>query len=99
MPRLILVVVVVLLCAIATVMPPYTLTLITEALIFGLFAMSLDLMVGYTRLYSFGHTRRSRRLGRRCSTNRLDLHQVDRRVVCDAHPGVRPARLRHAVPF
>jgi branched-chain amino acid transport system permease protein len=55
MRRLILVAVVVLLCALAPVTPPYTLTLITEALIFGLFAMSLDLMVGYTRLYSFGH--------------------------------------------
>jgi branched-chain amino acid transport system permease protein len=30
-------------------------TLLTEALILGLFAMSLDLMVGYTRLISFGH--------------------------------------------
>jgi branched-chain amino acid transport system permease protein len=55
MPRLILVAIVPLLCALAPVMPPYTLTLLTEALIFGLFAMSLDLMVGYTRLYSFGH--------------------------------------------
>jgi branched-chain amino acid transport system permease protein len=55
MPRLILVAIVLLLCALAPVMPPYTLTLLTEALIFGLFAMSLDLMVGYTRLYSFGH--------------------------------------------
>src|SRR3954468_24022448 len=36
-------------------LPPYAMTLLTEALIFGLFAMSLDLMVGYTRLYSFGH--------------------------------------------
>jgi branched-chain amino acid transport system permease protein len=55
MPRLILVAVVVLLCAMAPVAPSYILTLITEALIFSLFAMSLDLMVGYTRLYSFGH--------------------------------------------
>jgi branched-chain amino acid transport system permease protein len=55
MVHLILVTVVVLLCALAPAAPPYTLTLITEALIFGLFAMSLDLMVGYTRLYSFGH--------------------------------------------
>jgi branched-chain amino acid transport system permease protein len=55
MPRLIFVAIVGLLCALAPVMQPYTLTLITEALIFGLFAMSLDLMVGYTRLYSFGH--------------------------------------------
>jgi branched-chain amino acid transport system permease protein len=36
-------------------LPPYLLTVLTEGLIFGLFAMSLDLMVGYTRLYSFGH--------------------------------------------
>jgi branched-chain amino acid transport system permease protein len=55
MPRLIPVAAVVLLCAMAPAIPSYTLTLITEALIFGLFAMSLDLMVGYTRLYSFGH--------------------------------------------
>jgi branched-chain amino acid transport system permease protein len=55
MGRLILAAVVVLLCALAPLIPPYTLTLLTEALIFGLFAMSLDLMVGYTRLYSFGH--------------------------------------------
>lgn len=37
------------------VVPQYSLTIITAALIFGLFAMSLDLMVGYCRLYSFGH--------------------------------------------
>ncbi len=36
-------------------LPVYALTLLTEALILGLFAMSLDLMVGYTRLLSFGH--------------------------------------------
>jgi branched-chain amino acid transport system permease protein len=36
-------------------LPQYTLTIVVEALIFGLFAMSLDLMVGYCRLYSFGH--------------------------------------------
>jgi branched-chain amino acid transport system permease protein len=35
--------------------PAYSLTVIIEALIFGLFAMSLDLMVGYARLISFGH--------------------------------------------
>lgn len=35
--------------------PPYILTVLIEGLIFGIFAMSLDLMVGYTRLYSFGH--------------------------------------------
>jgi branched-chain amino acid transport system permease protein len=35
--------------------PQYSLTILVEALIVGLFAMSLDLMVGYCRLYSFGH--------------------------------------------
>ncbi|HSZ90859.1 MAG TPA: branched-chain amino acid ABC transporter permease [Acetobacteraceae bacterium] len=38
-----------------TGLPPYAMTLLTEALILGLCAMSLDLMVGYTRLLSFGH--------------------------------------------
>ena len=37
------------------VVPQYSLTVLIEALIFGLFAMSLDLLVGYCRLYSFGH--------------------------------------------
>ena len=36
-------------------LPSFAMTLLTEALILGLFAMSLDLMVGYTRLTSFGH--------------------------------------------
>jgi branched-chain amino acid transport system permease protein len=36
-------------------LPLYAMTLLTEALILGLFAMSLDLIVGYTRLFSFGH--------------------------------------------
>jgi branched-chain amino acid transport system permease protein len=36
-------------------LPVYAVTLATEAMILGLFAMSLDLMVGYTRLISFGH--------------------------------------------
>jgi branched-chain amino acid transport system permease protein len=35
--------------------PQYSLTILVEALIVGLFAMSLDLLVGYCRLYSFGH--------------------------------------------
>jgi len=37
------------------VLPVFAMTLLTEALILGLLAMSLDLMVGYTRLISFGH--------------------------------------------
>jgi branched-chain amino acid transport system permease protein len=36
-------------------LPTYSISIVTEALIFGLFAMSLDLMIGYTRLESFGH--------------------------------------------
>jgi branched-chain amino acid transport system permease protein len=36
-------------------LPGYLVNILTEALIFGLFAMSLDLMIGYTRLESFGH--------------------------------------------
>ncbi len=36
-------------------LPPYAMTLLSEALILGLFSMSLDLMVGYARLISFGH--------------------------------------------
>jgi branched-chain amino acid transport system permease protein len=35
--------------------PQHSLTILVEALILGLFAMSLDLLVGYCRLYSFGH--------------------------------------------
>ena len=35
--------------------PDFAMTLLTELVILGLFAMSLDLMVGYTRLVSFGH--------------------------------------------
>ncbi len=37
------------------VVPQFALTILIEALIFSLFAMSLDLMVGYCKLYSFGH--------------------------------------------
>ena len=36
-------------------LPPFAMTLLTELVILGLFAMSLDLMVGYTNLVSFGH--------------------------------------------
>ena len=37
------------------VVPQYALTVIVAALIFSIFAMSLDLLVGYCKLYSFGH--------------------------------------------
>src|SRR5260221_11879599 len=35
--------------------PQFALTILIEALIFSLFAMSLDLMVGYCQLFAFGH--------------------------------------------
>lgn len=35
--------------------PPFTITLLTEALILGIWAMSLDVLVGYTGLVTFGH--------------------------------------------
>jgi branched-chain amino acid transport system permease protein len=35
--------------------PPYLLSLLTEVLIYGIFAMSLDLILGYAGLVSFGH--------------------------------------------
>ncbi|MCL4798568.1 MAG: branched-chain amino acid ABC transporter permease [Burkholderiales bacterium] len=35
--------------------PPFTITLLTEAFIFAIWAMSLDLLVGYTGLVTFGH--------------------------------------------
>src|SRR5262245_48599177 len=47
--------VVALLIAAPHALPVFALTLLTELVILGLFAMSLDLMVGYTRLVSFGH--------------------------------------------
>ena len=53
--RALLVSVVVVLAAAPVGLPPFAMTLLTEALILGLFAMSLDLMFGYTRLVSFGH--------------------------------------------
>ncbi|MFL5437786.1 MAG: branched-chain amino acid ABC transporter permease [Myxococcales bacterium] len=36
-------------------LPPYPLTLVTQILIFAVFAMSLDLLLGYTGLASLGH--------------------------------------------
>jgi branched-chain amino acid transport system permease protein len=53
-------------------LPPYAMTLLTEVLILGLFAMSLDLMAGYTRLFSFGHAA-AYGLGAYCAGNLL-LH-------------------------
>ena len=47
--------VIVLSAAIAPFLPSYPLTLCTQALIFALLAMSLDLLLGYTGLPSLGH--------------------------------------------
>jgi len=44
-----------LLAAAPFVLPAFALTTLTEVLILGLFALSLDLLVGYTGLESFGH--------------------------------------------
>jgi branched-chain amino acid transport system permease protein len=49
-----MVVVVGALAALGPVMPAYPLTLVTQALIFGILAMSLDLLLGYTGLPSLG---------------------------------------------
>jgi branched-chain amino acid transport system permease protein len=54
-PQLIAVAAVGLLIAAPFGLPAFAMTLLTELVILGLFAMSLDLMVGYTRLISFGH--------------------------------------------
>lgn len=56
MSRVVLFAAAILLLALAPLaLPLFAMTLLTEAVILGLFAMSLDLMVGYTRLVSFGH--------------------------------------------
>ena len=41
--------------ALGFVLPGYAVTLLTEALILALFALSLDLLVGHMRLVTFGH--------------------------------------------
>lgn len=54
MSRVVLFAAAILLLALAPLaLPLFAMTLLTEAVILGLFAMSLDLMVGYTRLVSF----------------------------------------------
>src|SRR5690242_5973143 len=48
-------VLIVLLLRVPLLLSGYNTALITEVLIFAIFAMSLDLLVGYTGLLSFGH--------------------------------------------
>jgi branched-chain amino acid transport system permease protein len=43
------------LAVLATILPSYHVGLLTEVLILALFAMSLDLLIGYTGLFSLGH--------------------------------------------
>lgn len=43
------------LAAVAVWLPPFPLTLLTQALIFAIVAMSLDVLLGYTGLPSLGH--------------------------------------------
>ncbi|HZC76545.1 MAG TPA: branched-chain amino acid ABC transporter permease, partial [Ktedonobacterales bacterium] len=47
--------VVVVLAVVAPLLPAYPLTLLTQALIVGILAMSLDVLLGYTGLSSLGH--------------------------------------------
>ena len=47
--------VVVVLAAVGPFLPAYPLTLLTQALIVGILAMSLDVILGYTGLSSLGH--------------------------------------------
>jgi len=44
-----------LLAAAPFVLPGFQVSLLTEILIFALFAMSLDIQMGYARMFSFGH--------------------------------------------
>jgi branched-chain amino acid transport system permease protein len=44
------------LAAVGSLLTPYQTELLTQMLIYGLFAMSLDLLVGYTGLPSLGHS-------------------------------------------
>lgn len=48
-------VIVILLAIVPFVSEPFIVKTLTEVLIFGIFAMSLDLLIGYTGLVSFGH--------------------------------------------
>lgn len=55
LPLVIAVAAVAVLAALPVVLGPYPRALVTQALIYGIFAMSLDLLLGYTGLPSLGH--------------------------------------------
>jgi branched-chain amino acid transport system permease protein len=55
LPQILFLAAIALLIAAPFGLPAFGMTLLTELVILALFAMSLDLMVGYTRLISFGH--------------------------------------------
>jgi ABC-type branched-subunit amino acid transport system permease subunit len=44
-----------LLAALPWLLARHQLSILTELLVFGIFAMSLDLLMGYTGMVSFGH--------------------------------------------
>ena len=54
-PRSLGIAAVVVLAVLPWVLARHQLSILTELLIFGLFAMSLDLIMGYTGMVSFGH--------------------------------------------
>jgi branched-chain amino acid transport system permease protein len=54
-PRSLVVATLAVLAAVPWVLARYQLSIMTELLIFGLFALSLDLIMGYTGMVSFGH--------------------------------------------
>ena len=54
-PRLLSLAAVVALAALPWLVARYQLSILTDVLIFGLFALSLDLILGYTGMVSFGH--------------------------------------------
>jgi branched-chain amino acid transport system permease protein len=54
-PRFLVVAILAVLAAVPWVLARYQLSILTELLIFGLFALSLDLIMGYTGMVSFGH--------------------------------------------
>jgi branched-chain amino acid transport system permease protein len=54
-PALIVAIVIVVAMAVAPLLPSYPLTLLTQAVIVAILAMSLDVLLGYTGLASLGH--------------------------------------------
>ena len=75
----------VLLCLLVQVLPSYYTGLLTEVVIFAIFAMSFDLLLGYTGLPSLGH---SAYFGTAAYTTGILFHQVTKNFWVDASLGV-----------